>query len=185
MRAPLRGRSVSGAAKAAPRRRYVRRLRRAARACVLVAAAGSTSACYTYTLIDPAQAGAGLEVRARITPEESARIDALIGSQGRVLEGEIVGTESAGIIIAVPTVLQDNGLASARLHQRLTLPTSSIVELEQRRLDRLRTFSLVGAIAAVAGYAVISQFGTSSDDPGGDKPGPENLVVPLLRIRFP
>jgi hypothetical protein len=183
MRARLRGRPVSGAAIAAPRHRC--RLRRALRACTLVASACSSAACYTYTVIDPAQAGAGIEVRARITPEESARIDELIGRQGRVLEGEIVGTESAGLIISVPTVFQDNGTSSARLHQRLTLPTTSIVELEQRRLDRLRTFSLVGAIAAVAGYVVITQFGASSDDPGGDKPGPENLVVPLLRIKFP
>jgi hypothetical protein len=168
-----------GAAQAAPRRRCVRGASIAAAAAALV-----TSACYSYAVIDPAQADAGLEVRARITAEESARIDELIGTQDRVLEGEIVGRESAGLILSVPTVLQDPGLSTTRLHQRLTLPTSSIVELEERRLDRLRTYSLIGAVAAIAGYVVVSQFGLSSDDPGGDKPGPENLVVPV-RIRFP
>ena len=172
--------SDPGAAKAAPRRRCLRPTARAALPLVALALSG----CYRYSVIDPAQANAGVEVRARITPEESARIDELIGTQDRVLEGEIVGRESTGIILSVPTVLQEAGLSTTRLHQRLTLPTASIVELEERRLDRLRTYSLIGAIAAIAGYAVISQFGRSSDDPGGDKPGREDLVIPV-RIRFP
>lgn len=173
--------SDTGAAKAAPRRRCLEALK-----CTLafVVAAFTGSGCYRYSVIDPAQADAGIEVRARITPEESARIDELLGTQDRVLEGEIVGRESSGLILSVPTVFQEAGLSTTRLHQRLTLPTTSIVELEQRRLDRLRTYSLIGAVVAVAGYAVISQFGTSSDDPGGDKPGREDLIIPL-RIPFP
>ncbi|MGH7506643.1 MAG: hypothetical protein ACRELX_13370, partial [Longimicrobiales bacterium] len=102
----------------------------------------------------------------------------------RVLQGEVVGVESSGLVLSIPTVLPQPGMSSTRLHQRVTLPSSAIVELEQRRLSRWRTFSLVGVAAAVAGYVVVSQFGSDDEDPGGDKPDPNNLVLPI-RIRFP
>lgn len=179
----LSGRWNLGAAKAAPRCRSIGRMRPVhITACVAWLLA--TTGCYSYTVIDPGRAGAGTEVRARITPEAAVRIAEIVGTNGRVLQGEVVGTESAGLVLSVPSVVPADGAAGPRLHQRVTLPSAAIVELEERRLDRVRTFSLLGAVAVVGGYIVASQFGLGGDEPGGDKPGPENVLVPLLRIRI-
>lgn len=177
----MRGRT-RGAAKAAPLRNGSNFLARFLRAGVLLLPFAGTG-CYSYSVIDPGQAGAGLDVRARITPVESVRIEELTGFRDRVIHGEIVSVEPAAVVLSVPTALPGGPGTSgpSRLHQRITVPSSEIVELEQRQLNRWRTFSLVGMAAAVAGYVVVSQFGDDDSDPDGDKIDPDNLV---MRIRF-
>lgn len=144
----------------------------------------ANAGCYSYSLIEPAQADAGLDVRARITPAESARLEELVGLRDRVIQGEVVGVESAGLVLSIPTVLPEPGTSPSRLHRRITLSNSAIVELEQRRFSRWRTFSLIGIAAAVAGYVVVAQFGGEDGDGGIDKPDPPNLVLPI-RISVP
>lgn len=178
-RTPVAGqRNNRGAAKAAPLRSMPVRLLRTG---VLLSVVLSTG-CYSYSLIDPAQANPGLAVRARITPVESARLEELTGLRDRVVHGEIVHAEADAIVLSVPALLAEPGLPSSMLHQRITLPSSAIVELEQRQLSRWRTFSLVGAVAVLAGYVVVTQFGDDDAEPGPDKPRPDALVL-YLRAR--
>lgn len=164
-----------GAAKAAPLRSRPAPLVRT----VLLLIPFLGTGCYSYSLIDPAQAGPGLDVRARITPVESARIEELTGLRDRVIQGQIVHVEPTAVVLSVPTVLAEPGMASTRLHQRITLSNSAIVELEQRQLSRWRTISVVGAAAAIAGYVVITQFGDDDGDAGPDKGGPDALVLSI------
>lgn len=155
---------------------------RLARAAALLSTLASAG-CYSYAVIDPAQAGAGLDVRARITPVESLRVEELTGVSDRVIQGEIVAADSAALVLSVPLVLSQPGMSSQRLHQRVALSSSGIVELERRQLSRWRTYSLIGAAAAVAGYVVITQFDSGDAEPGTDKPGPENIVLTIpLRL---
>lgn len=146
---------------------------------VLVLLPFASAGCYSYALIDPAQADPGLDVRARITPTESARLEELVGLRDRVIQGEVVDAGATSLILSIPTVLPTPGTSSDRLHRRITLSNAAIVELEQRQLSRWRTFSLVGIAAVVAGYVVVSQFGGDDGDPGTDKPDPNNLVLPI------
>lgn len=177
---PKPGRLHRGAAKAAPLRstmaitRIMRRFRVA-----LFLLPFASAGCYSYALIDPAEADPGLDVRARITPTESARLEELVGLRDRVIQGEVVDAGATSLILSIPSVLPAPGTESTRLHRRITLSNAAIVELEQRRLSRWRTFSLVGIAAAVAGYVVVSQFGDNGGDGGIDKPDPNNLVQPI------
>ncbi len=118
-------------------------------------------------------------MRARVTTAESARLEDLLGLRNRVIHGEVVDVEPAAIVLSIPTVLPEPGTSPNRLHRRITLSSAAIVELEQRRLSRWRTFSLVGAAAAVAAYVVITQFGSDDGEPGTDKPDPNNLAAPI------
>lgn len=179
----LRGLRNRGAARAAaPRSRSGLGGRLACGALLLLPFAGA--GCYSYSVIDPAQAGPGLEVRARITPAESARLEEQVGLRERVIRGEVVDIESAGLVLSIPTVLREPGTSTSRLHRRITLSNAAIVELERRRLSRWRTFSLVGVAAVVAGYVVVSQFGGDEGDPSTDKPIGGNRVPPI-RIGVP
>ena len=183
-RVPPRGRPNRGAAAQAVALRngpgFVARLVCGAVCLLLLASTG----CYSYSVIDPAQADPGLEVRARITSAESARLEDLVGLRDRVIQGQVVDVESAALVLSIPTVLPEPGTSPTRLHRHITLSNSAIVELEQRRLSRWRTFTAVGIAAAVAGYVVVAQFAGDDGDPGTDKPDPNNLVAPI-RIPVP
>ncbi len=179
----LRGLRIRGAARtAAPCGRPGPRRRFACGALLLLSFAGA--GCYSYSVIDPAQADPGLDVRARITPAESARLEEQVGLRERVIRGEVVDAGSAGLVLSIPTVLREPGTSTSRLHRRITLSNAAIVELEQRRLSRWRTFSLVGIAAVVAGYVVVSQFGGDEGDPSTDKPIGGNRV-PSIPVGVP
>ncbi len=162
------------------RRRFLRRI-----TCgLLLLLPASSAGCYSYSVIDPAEAGPGVQVRARITPAESARLEELAGLRERVIRGEVVNVEPAAIVLAIPTVLGEPGTAGDRLHRRIALSNAAIVELEQRRLNHWRTFALVGVAAVVAGYVVAAQFGDDEGGPSTDKPIGGNRAVPI-RIGIP
>ena len=71
-------------------------------------------------------------------------------------------------------------LGAAPLHQRISVPVPGLVELETRRLNRLRTGLLVGGIAALAGIVIGTQFAGTDTPEGEDKPGEDRLVVPVF-----
>lgn len=167
-----------GAATAASGRGGPGPIGRLARAAVLLSSLASAG-CYSYAVIDPAQASAGVDVRARITPVESLRVEEQTGVSDRVIQGEIVTADSAALVLSIPLLQSQPGMSPQRLHQRVALSSSGIVELERRQLSRWRTFSLIGAAAAVVGYVVITQFDSGDAEPGTDKPGLENLVLTI------
>lgn len=179
---PGQGTSNGGAVQAAPLVRMAPLVRCILNAAVLALAFAMTG-CYSYSVIDPAAAGPGRNVRARISPMESARIEELTGVRDRVLEGEIVAVDSAALVLSIPTVVTEPGMSPNRLHQRITLSSGAIVELEERKLSRWRTYSLIGAAAALAGYVVTTQFDSDDGEPGSDKPDPNNAVL-SFRFRF-
>ena len=178
----MRGWTNRGAVQAAPRSRGLNPA--ACLVAIVLLAALTAPGCYSYSMIEPAQAGVGLDVRARISPAESLRIEEMTDVRERVLLGEVVAVDSAMLVLSIPTVLAEPGLSTNRLHQRIALSHSAIVELEQRQLSRWRTFSVIGAAAAIAGYVVVTQFDADDDDGGSDKGGGTDNLVLKLRYGF-
>lgn len=127
--------------------------------------------CYSYSVVQPADVAPGLNVRARLTPVEAVKLEEQTNLQRRLIEGVVVSANGDDFILAVPTTTMHTGISRESLHQRIALSGSGIVEFESRRLDRFRTFGLLGIIAAVTGAVVLSQFGSESGEPVGDKPG--------------
>ena len=149
----------------------------------LILAIGALSAgCYSYAPVAPSSAPVGVAVRARLTEPEAERIRGLLGRDDRLIEGTLMESVPDAIVIAVPTTpgTSTPALGGARLHQRISVQVPGLVELEARSLDRLRTGLFVGAVVAVAGYVIGSQFVSADSPEGNDKPGDDRLVVPVF-----
>jgi hypothetical protein len=129
-----------------------RRIGRAA-ACVI----SLTGACYTYTSIDPSAAVVGEGVRARITAPAATRLAPLLGTgETRVLTGKLVENGGNELIIEVPAVVEVGvGSSMQSLYQRVSIAKGEVVELEARKLDKLKTGALVAAGVAVVGGVVV------------------------------
>jgi hypothetical protein len=68
------------------------------------------------------------------------------------------------------------------LHQRIAVPRVDLLELESRKLDRLRTGGLVGAAVIALTVALVAAL---DGGPGIDRPpggGPSDALVPAFRI---
>lgn len=144
-------------------------------------------ACYTYAPIEPARIEPGTGVRARINGGAAERLAPLLGTtDARLVSGRLVYTRADTMIVEVPTVVQATmGSSMETLHQRVSISRTDLVELETRRLDRVRTAALAGGLALVVGAVVIKSL---EQDPGTDGPpgggGGTDARLPLWRLRF-
>ena len=144
-------------------------------------------ACYRYAPIEPANIQHGTSVRARITVPAAERLALLLGApSGRVVSGRLVGTYGDTMIVEIPSVMQASmGGSVETLHQRVSLARAEVMELETRRLDRLRTAAAAGAVAVIVGGVLIGALNADrgSDSPPGDGGG-NDARLPVSRVRF-
>lgn len=147
--------------------------------------------CYRYAPIEAATIQPGAGVRVRISAPAAERLSLLLGTpSGRVLSGRFVGTNGDTMIVEVPSVMQASmtmspGGSVETLHQRVSIARTELVELETRRLDRLRTAATTGAVAVIVGAVVLGALDANrgSDSPPGEGPG-NDTRLPVLRVRF-
>lgn len=153
----------------------------------LIALLPALAGCYTYAPIDTGAVKPGTDVRARVSGATADRLAPLLGvSDARLLTGKVSAVASDSIVIEVPTVNQAQvGGSIQTLHQRLSLERASILELESRRLDKLRTTATAGG-ALVAASALVA--GALAVRGGKDKPftppGGTDLRAIFLRIQM-
>jgi hypothetical protein len=112
--------------------------------------------------------------------DELARLGSVLPAGGRVIEGEVLERAGGETLLLVPVTSEVVGARVETLHQRLLIPDGGIIEIESRRLDRLKTGLAVGAGAAVAGgiAAAALSGGFRSDRPGNGGTPPE-MVIPV------
>jgi hypothetical protein len=143
--------------------------------------------CYTYAPVDPAAVRPGTGVRARVSGAAADRLAPLLGTgDARLLSGQLVDVRADTLIVQVPTVVQAAvGSSLETLHQRLSIPRSDLLELETRRLDRVRTGLAAGSAVVIIGGAIIGAINADrgSDRGPGDGGGNE-ARLPLIGFRF-
>lgn len=146
--------------------------------------------CYNYATVTPTAVPVGSEVRATISGAASDRVAPIIGSfNQRVLTGSVVENHGGSVVLQVQSgAIQNTGEMVVPLFQRVPLEQNDFIQLETRRLDKVRTTIVIGAVGAAVGlaaYAALQSHGGASGDPdGGDGGGNPINRIPLLRFRF-
>lgn len=140
--------------------------------------------CYSYEPVRPERVAPGTAVRVRITSEEAARLSDVLPTGARVLDGEFVDRTGAGLTLTVPSAVIDQRRGVTRLHQRIDLPAGEVLGLERRRLDGLKTAAAVGAGAVAVGLIAAFAFDSDGGTKGAPKPNPDDVRIPLIRLRF-
>lgn len=154
---------------------------------LLVMLTAGLAGCYAYVPSSPQEVQPGQSIRLRLTPEEAASLQDLRLTNPRLLEGTLLESGSAGWVLEamVGGGPVQAGAASRTLVQRVSVPSSGVLEVELKELDKVRTGLLVGGGGAVL-LAVIAKAGGGSgteDGPGTDVP--EARRIPLIRFGFP
>lgn len=154
-----------------------------------ILAAGAALAlmgCYTYTPTPPSAAPPGSDVRIHVSRGASLTVGEvpLLENGGSVVRGKLVEAPSAETLMC--SVLLETGLPgspSRGLRGTVSIPIDDVEELEVRRLDRVRTFSLVGVGTVLAAIIVDAAFDVRNSREGTDESGgTDNAVITLFRI---
>jgi hypothetical protein len=157
---------------------------RAARLTALGACA-LAGGCYTYRAVPVEQVAVGAPVRLRITPTEAARVGALLGREERVLDGQLLAKEpDDGLLVAIGSTAGGDATGVGPLHQRVTIPRAGLVELEVRRLDKVKTAGVIAAAGVAVAAAAVAAFGALNPPSGPGKGGTDRTVIPPS-IRLP
>jgi len=143
------------------------------------------SGCFSYLpVVEPGQLEPGLSVRARVSPAAGARIAPLLGaSDARLLDGTLITNSTDTLIVEVPTVMADTREFGRTPNQRVSILKSELLELEVRRIDRLRTAAVVGSAAIIAGTILVKSL---KGDPGKEPlPGGGGTDAIVFRFTWP
>jgi hypothetical protein len=146
--------------------------------------AALSTGCFSYIPARPGEVEAGVDVRARISPDASARIAPLLGAaDARRLDGKLIELGGDTLIVEVPTVMLSNSEFGRTPNQRVSIARSDLVELEVRKLDRARTVGVVGGGALVLGVTLINAL---KGEPGKEPlPGGGGTDAIVFRIAWP
>ena len=104
----------------------------------------------------------GERVRVHLTQE--GLDDLAEFAPGLMMDGTLVRADSDQVILRVSVVDQTVGIMTRSLGQDLTIPAGRIARLEQRELDRRRTW-LTAGVGATAVAAVLTSFGEGVPNP--------------------
>jgi hypothetical protein len=143
------------------------------------------SGCFAYLPVtEPGQLEPGLSVRARVSPAAGARIAPLLGAtDARRLDGTLITQSTDTLIVEVPTVMTDTREFGRTPSQRVSILRSELLEIEVRRLDRVRTAVVVGSAAIIAGTLLARSL---KGEPGKEPlPGGGGTDAIVLRFRWP
>jgi hypothetical protein len=140
-------------------------------------------ACYTYTPIELADVTPEMEIRATVT---GAQVDALedqLPGADRILDGTVVQADDGEILLDVESMRAQRGGRVEMYAQRVRLPSSGIVDLQMREMDKAKTYGLTGAIVAGVGLAAFLALdaGIGGESSSGGQT-PQDTRVPLIRI---
>jgi hypothetical protein len=143
------------------------------------------AACYTHAPIEPHALRPQTSIRARVNAATADQLEPLLGiSNARLLSGVVIATSPDTLIVEVPTgVRAEIGSTVQTLNQRVAIARTSIVEVETRRIDRLRTGLVVGSASILASALI---YRAVRGDAGNGRPPdccqPTELRIPVLRI---
>ena len=150
----------------------------------ILALLSALSGCYRYHTVAIETAPVGETVRARISASEAERLEAILGRQDRLLEGEVLDRPEGGLLLAVPSVRAVEGGTAVSSFQRISLSRESLLEVETRHLDKWRTIGAIAVATTVVTYAAISAFANSNASPSGGKGQGNQMRVRPHRAPF-
>lgn len=131
----------------------------------------ATSACYTYTPVQAPQPG--MEVRAQLNTEAAVRRSAGLDEAIMRYEGTVVEVREGGFSLDVLVARSTSVFQDVTLRDTVSLQTSELQALMQRKISGTRTALLVLGVG-VGGFALVkgidSVVGGTGDDGNGGTP---------------
>lgn len=120
------------------------------------------SGCFGYVTAEHGTVPPGQRVRVHLTQEGPD--DLVEFAPGLTMDGTLVRADSDQLILRVSVGDQTVGIMTRSLGQDLTIPAGRIARLEQRELDRRRTW-LTAGVGAAAVAAILTSFGEGVPNP--------------------
>jgi hypothetical protein len=145
----------------------------------------AASGCFVYLPSSPQEVSLGEGVRLHLTADEAAKYVDLRLASPRVMDGTVVDRTADELVVDTPVSASDRTRGTQTLVQRVSVPLTGIVDVEEKKLDTFRTSLLTGGGITVAALALFHHaigIGGSKPEPTEE---PEARRIPLIRFAIP
>jgi hypothetical protein len=136
-----------------------------------LAMAVSVSGCYRYIPSEAAAVPPGQRVRVFITREALLSLGELPVQSGPVLNGTLVRTDPANLVLRLPVATRQTGFNMEVLGQDVFIPSDQVLQIERREMNSgMTALMTVAGTAALAGMVVAIMTGARAGEtpPPGD-----------------
>ena len=120
------------------------------------------SGCFAYVAAEPETVPPGQGVRVYLTQEGLG--DLAEFAPGLRMDGTLLRADGDELVLRVPVTDQTVGIMTRSLGQDVTIPAGLVARLEERELDRRRTW-LAAGVGAAAVAAILTSFGEGVPNP--------------------
>ena len=125
------------------------------------------SACYVYPPVETVPAP-GTDLRLDLDDRGRAGLGSLIGPSAASVEGVLQTNPDSAYQLKVTSVMYLNGQSNKWNGEKLTVPTTFVVNTRQRKFSASRTYLTTAGVIAGLGAFIASRglIGSGSDDSG-------------------
>jgi hypothetical protein len=129
-------------------------------------------ACYSHRPLSSASPAIGSRITAQLTDAGSERLLGTIGPAARYVEGDIARADDATLTLYVVRVERRGGAWDLWNRETVTFTRDALTDIQEKHLDRTRSWLLAGAIAASAFLAARGFGAFDTSDTGGSTTPP-------------
>ncbi len=156
-----------------------------ARQILAAAAVAISLGCYKYVPATIDTTPEGAQVQALLSAEGQISLRERLRVNLRMVDGEFLEARGDTVLLSVRTTVLRDDFGNQSLYQRVDIPRSHILRIDQRRFDAIRTSGLIAVVAGGAALIIVQVFGERN--PGQVQPidgGPDDrrAIWSLLRI---
>lgn len=156
-----------------------------ARQILAAAAVAISLGCYKYIpgTIDTTPEGA--HVQALLSTEGQISLRERLGVNLRMVDGEFLETRGDTVLLSVRTTTLRDEFGNQSLYQRVDIPRSHILRIDQRQFDAIRTVGLIAVLGGAAAVVIVQVLGERDPgqlEPGDGVPDERRAIWSLLRI---
>lgn len=141
--------------------------------------------CYTYRPATQAQIAPRQDVRVTVTSTQQAELAEVLHTGSPSFAATYLEAENGEMLFSVPLRNPTPGMRTTTLRNRISIPSSNVVQIERRELSVWRTAALAAVVAAGVSTAAIIAFDGGSKARDGKRGGIDNNRGPLLRWSIP
>ena len=135
---------------------------------LLLGAALTLSACYTYRPLTTPEPAPGTRVSAQLTGTGSQALAAQVGPDVLHMEGRVLKADSSGLDLEVREIESFRGIKSDWNGEQVRLPRAAVAGIQERKLSPGGTGIMSGVIVAglYAVYRILGGPGIFEGNPG-------------------
>jgi hypothetical protein len=128
--------------------------------------------CYNYQPLAAPTPAPGTRIEAQLTDAGELQMAGQIGPGATRVRGEVIQTDSDGLLLALTSVLGRNQQETLWNREQVRIPLALVSEVQQRRFALEKSIFFGGAVAGALFGAIKAFEGGGGGGTGGRGPGP-------------